>query len=88
MDKAGTQLGSEFLTPQMIGAMRHVCRRAGVPTACYLASHHKTYAKRELNTSVMPLRSWKSFGNGPHSKDSESLGYYHVHRVHKQGSGY
>lgn len=87
-DKAGQQLGSEFLTPQLIGAMRHICRRAHVPTTCYLASNHKTYTKRELGVKVMPLRSWMSYGSGPHAKDSESLGRYHVHRVHKQGKGY
>ena len=88
VDKAGQQLGSEFLTPQMIGAMRHICRRANVPTACYLASHHKTWAKRDLPTSVMPLRAWHSYGGGPHAKDSETLGRYHVHRVKNLGKGY
>jgi hypothetical protein len=82
-DKAGQQLGSEFLTSQMIGAMRHICRRASVPTTCYLASNHKTWAKRELPTSVMPLRAWHSFGSGPHAKDAETLGRYHANRVNQ-----
>lgn len=87
-DKVGPQLGSEFLTAQMIGAIRHICRRAGVPTANYLAGHHKKlYQMKEFKPPVKSLHSWMSYGSGPHAKDSECLGYYHIRAVKPKSWG-
>lgn len=85
----GMQQGSEFLTSQLIGAMRHICRRAGVPVKSYQAGNHKgMFKKREFKPPMRPLSEWVSFGEGPHAKDSECLGEYFVQTVLLKGKGY
>lgn len=85
----GMQQGSEFLTSQLIGAMRHVCRRAGVPVKSYQAGNHKPmYRKREFKPPMRNHNEWVSFGEGPHAKDSECLGEYYVRTVIMKGRGY
>lgn len=85
----GTQQGSEFLTSQLIGAMRHICRRAGIPTDSYQAGHHKgIYKKLEFRPPARPHDAWKSYGSGGHAKDSECLGEYYVRKVLLKGRGY
>lgn len=83
------QTGSEFLTPQLIGAIRHVCRRAGVPTASYRPSDHKgIYRNKDHKPPNRPHQEWRSFGQGGHAKDSECVGEYHVRRLLLKGQGY
>lgn len=85
----GMQQGSEFLTSQMIGAMRHICRRAGIPTVSHRPSDHKViFKKPEFKPPERPANEWRSFGNGGHAKDSECLGEYHVRTVILKGRGY
>ena len=85
----GQQQGSEFLTSQLIGAMRHICRRAGVKTASYQAGNHKAlYRKPEFKPPQRAHSEWVSFREGPHAKDSECLGEYHVRTVLLKGRGY
>ena len=87
--KAAEQHGSEFLTSQMIGAMRHVCRRAGVPTKSWRPVDHKTiFKKTEHRPPNRPVQEWRSYGQGGHAKDSESLGEYFVRTVILKGRGY
>lgn len=83
------QMGSEFLTSQMIGVLKFICRHTGVPVISHLASHHKNYIKKaEFKPPAKPLRDWKSYGQGPHAKDAESLGIYHARTVLMKGKGY
>lgn len=85
----GMQQGSEFLTCQLIGAMRHICRRAGVPWTSYQAGNHKAvFRKPEFKPPQRPHSEWTSFGCGPHAKDSECLGEYHVRTILLKGRGY
>lgn len=87
--KMGQQQGSEFLTSQMIGAMRHVCRRAKVPTKSWRpVDHKKVYKIREFLPPERPASEWRSYGQGGHSKDSECLGEYFVRTVILKGRGY
>lgn len=82
----GQQIGSEFQTSELIGAMKHICRRTAVPMRRYLAGHHKKlYKTMAFMPPQMPLRAWKSYGHGGHSKDSECLGYFWVKQV-RQGN--
>jgi hypothetical protein len=83
------QQGSEFLTSQMIGAMRHICRRAGVATQSYRPSDHKgIFRNYHFKPPRRPAQEWRSYGHGGHSKDSECLGEYHVRKLLLKGSGY
>jgi hypothetical protein len=79
--KMGEQQGSNFLTPELIGAMKHICRRAGVPMRRYRPVDHKAlYKLMEFRPPQRKVRDWVSYGHGPHAKDSECLGEYHVRR--------
>lgn len=83
------QQGSEFFTSQLIGAMRHVCRRAGVACIGVRPREHKGLMKqREFKPPVRPHNEWASYGHGGHAKDAENLGEYHVRRTMMQGKGY
>lgn len=85
----GEQQGSEFLTSQLIGAMRHICRRAKVGTASYQAGNHKSlYKNLDFRPPQRAHSEWVSYGSGGHAKDSECLGEYHVRTVIKKGQGY
>lgn len=85
----GMQQGSEFLTSQLIGAMRHICRRASIPVKSYQAGNHKQlYRKPDFKPPARAHHEWVSFRNGPHAKDSECLGEYHVRTVILKGRGY
>lgn len=85
----GMQQGSEFLTSQLIGAMRHICRRAQVRYTSYQAGNHKAlYRKTEFKPPHRAHNEWVSFGSGSHAKDSECLGEYHVRTVILKGRGY
>lgn len=85
------QQGSEFFTSQLIGAMRHICRRAGVPVTGYRPRDHKTlYNREEFRHPQRGPREWRSYGvgKGKHTKDSENCGEYHVWKLLRQGKGY
>jgi hypothetical protein len=84
------QQGSEFLTSQMIGALRHVCRRAGVPTKSFRPADHKGLMNRniEFKPPRRPHNEWVSHGHGGHAKDSENLGEYFVRTILLKGRGY
>jgi len=88
-NKATQQTGSTFGTAELIGVMRHLCRRAGIPFYGVQASVHKSLYK---NLDYMPpnkaLRDWVSFGHGGHCKDSECLGLHFVRRNDLKGYGY
>lgn len=83
------QQGSEFLTSQMIGAMRHICRRAGVPTKSFRPVDHKgLFRNRNFKPPERLNAEWRSHKNGGHAKDSECLGEYFVRTVIFKGRGY
>jgi hypothetical protein len=85
----GMQQGSEFLTCQLIGAMRHICRRARVKWTSYQAGNHKPlYRNSAFKPPQRAQNEWVSYGCGPHAKDSECLGEYHVRTVILKGRGY
>lgn len=88
-EKAMQQTGSELLTPQMIGAMRHICRRAGIPTKSFRPSDHKgLYKNAQFRPPNRASNEWASYGNGGHAKDSENLGEYFVRTVMLKGRSY
>jgi hypothetical protein len=71
------QQGSEFLTSQMIGAIRFICRRGGIPLVIQTPQQHKLIPKREPWKS-WPLRRWTSYGHGPHAKSAEMHGLFYL----------
>lgn len=88
-DKMAQQQGSEFLTSQLIGAMRHICRRAGVTCVGVRPREHKAlYRQREYKPPVRAHQEWASYGHGGHVKDSECLGEFYVKRIRDKGKGY
>ena len=88
-DKMGQQQGSEFLTSQLIGVIKRICRQTDVPTVSYRPSDHKGLFKQsDFRPPKRPHTEWRSYGQGGHAKDSENLGEYHVRKVIKRGSGY
>lgn len=79
------QMGSTFATCELIGVMRHLCRRAGLPFVGYQASHHKAqYKNSQFKPPLKPHRAWKSYGHGSHTKDAENLGIYHLNHTHNK----
>lgn len=77
--KAFQQTGSTFGTAELIGVMRHLCRRAGVPFVGYQASAHKgLYKWEKFKPPQKPLRDWVSYGHGSHTKDAECCGFFHL----------
>lgn len=83
------QQGSEFFTSQLIGAMRHICRRAKVSCVGYRPRDHKALMKqREFKPPMRPHAEWVSYGHGPHAKDAENLGEFHVRKTLRRGQGY
>lgn len=71
---ARQQAGSEFLTSQQIGAMKFIVTHKGIPWYSWSAAKGKKVYSLEPYRS-WPLRAWKSYGAGPHAKDSEAHGY-------------
>lgn len=87
--KKDVQLGSTFGTAELIGVIKHVARRAGIPAVGYQASAHKQlYRLKEFKPPVKPLRAWRSYGHGSHTKDAECLGLYHIRTKQLKGRGY
>lgn len=83
------QQGSEFFTSQLIGAMRHVCRRAGVACVGVRPREHKAlFRQREFKPPIRTHREWASYGHGQHAKDSECLGEFHIRKITHRGRGY
>lgn len=83
------QMGSTFGTCELIGVMKHLARRSGIPIVGYQASTHKAlYKMKEYRPPQKPLRAWRSYGAGSHCKDSECLGLYHLRRIALKGKGY
>ena len=87
--KAVQQTGSKFFTSELIGVMRHLCRRANVPFHGYQASVHKSlYKNLDYRPPKMPLKAWVSFGNGGHCKDAECVGRWHIRVNDMKGFGF
>lgn len=83
------QQGSEFFTSQLIGATRHLCRRAKIDCVGYRPRDHKDlFKKPEFKPPLRPHREWASWGHGGHTKDAENVGEYHIHRLLNKGKGY
>lgn len=87
--KATQQTGSKFFTSELIGVMRHLCRRAKVPFHGYQASVHKAlYKLADYRPPKMPLKAWVSYGNGSHCKDAECVGRWHLWVNDMKGYGF
>lgn len=75
--RASEQIGSEFLTSQLIGVTRYICERAGVHYIGQTAAQGKMTFKRT------PWRDWKAKDwraagarvCNPHVKDAMAHGY-------------
>lgn len=88
-DKAVQQTGSKFLTPELIGVMRHLCRRAGVPFHGYQASTHKQIYKNPIfRPPQKPLKAWVSYGHGSHCKDAECAGVWYLREHELRDKGF
>lgn len=77
------QQGSEFLTSQLIGSLRFICRSFGVPVTIQTAQQHKVVLKRDP-WRTWPQRRWVSYGHGPHAKSAELHGYFFIESVLRQ----
>lgn len=87
--KATQQTGSKFHTPELIGVMRHLCRRKGIPFVGFQASVHKSlYKNLDYRPPRMPLNAWVSYGHGGHCKDSECVGRWFVRVNDMKGLGF
>lgn len=67
------QQGSEFLTSQLIGALRHTCRRADIPVAMQTPWQAKQL-QQLAPWRDWPVRAFTSYGHGRHAKDAELHG--------------
>lgn len=86
--KATQQTGSKFYTSELIGVMRHLCRRAEIPFVGYQASAHKQlYKNPNYRPPKKALRDWVSYGHGGHCKDAECVGLWFLrnHELREQG---
>jgi hypothetical protein len=82
--QAAEQSGSQFLTPQLIGAAKHLCRRANVSVIQQQASVGKAVYKAErLNSRLVKWR-----GHGRHAKDAEAHGIAYIAKWERQMGGY
>lgn len=80
------QQGSEFLTSQMIGSTRFICRWFGKPLVIQTPDQHKLVLKRDPWRD-WPQRRFKSYGHGPHAKSAELHGYFFIESVlRRQGA--
>jgi hypothetical protein len=66
---AAQQVGSEFATSQLIGAIKHVCRRQHVPVVGHTAAQMKALYKIKPWVNLKP-RQWPTYGKGPHVRDA------------------
>ena len=88
-NKATQQTGSKFHTPELIGVMRHLARRRGIPFVGFQASSHKSlYKSPEYRPPRKALRDWVSYGYGGHCKDSECVGLWFVRVNELKGYGF
>ena len=88
-DKATQQTGSKFYTSELIGVMRHLCRRKGIPFVGFQASAHKSlYKNLDYRPPRKPLRAWVSYGHGGHCKDAENLGLWFIRVNEMKGKGF
>lgn len=75
--------GNEFRTCQLIGAVKYICNRAGIPVVGQFASEGKSTFRRE------PFKHWKArqwkqalgsdIGSG-HSRDALAHGYEYLRK--------
>jgi hypothetical protein len=77
------QSHSEMLTPQLIGALKHVCRRFNVPVEYPQASKLNEVYKTPLSARLKASR-----GHGKHAKDAEAHGLRIVNQLDLQRAGY
>lgn len=88
-NKAIQQTGSTFGTVELIGVMRHLCRRAEVPFHGYQASVHKSlYKNLDYRPPKKGLRDWVSYGHGAHTKDAECVGLWFIRSNEMKGYGF
>lgn len=76
-DLMAQQQGSEFLTPQLIGSLRFICRAAGTPVVIQTPQQASVIKKRSPWDQWKP-RDWVSWGNGGHAKVAEQHGYFYI----------
>jgi hypothetical protein len=74
---AAMQTGSEMGTPQMIGAIRWMCRNHEVPLVMQTPQNAHSLERSEP-WAGRPLRWWRSFGQGRDSKMAELHGYHRI----------
>lgn len=87
--KATQQTGSKFHTAELIGVMRHLTRRKGIPFVGFQASVHKSlYKNLDFRPPRMPLNAWVSYGFGGHCKDAECVGRWFVRINEMKGYGF
>jgi hypothetical protein len=72
---AAQQVGSEFLTAQLIGAIKWECDKHGVPVVGQTASQAKSLYKIKPYVNWKP-REWPTYGKGNHVKDAFIHGAY------------
>lgn len=75
---AAMQTGSEMGTPQMIGAIRWMCRHTGTPLVMQTPQNAHSIEDRVEPFASWPQRRWKSYGQGRDSKMAELHGYFKV----------
>lgn len=76
-DLMAQQQGSEFLTSQLIGALRCLCRLFRVPVVIQ-TPHQASVVKKRQPWEGWPVRRWTSYGHGTHAKLAEQHGYFFV----------
>lgn len=64
------QAGSQLETVQVIGAIRHLCRRSGMPLV--LVANGQDGIRRKLKSKGY---KFSAHGHGDHAHDAEAIGY-------------
>jgi hypothetical protein len=76
-DLMAQQQGSEFLTAQLIGSLRFICRNFRVPVVIQ-TPHQASVIKKRIPWEGWPQRRWVSYGSGGHAKIAEQHGYFYI----------
>ena len=83
--RAGVQVGSEFLTPQMIGVIKWLGTKYKVPTVGYYNHEHKRIVNMDWYKAITLKEKrklpWWGQGTGEHCKDAWTVGAWHLHKL-------
>lgn len=82
--RAAQQSGSEFLTSQLIGVIKYLCRKNNVPYVGFFNHQHKRIYRMSwymaLTLKDKRKLAWWGKGSGEHCKDAWCVGAWFKHQ--------